>query len=72
MIRIAITAAAFDAITATLPLGSIGFERDPVDNRTNRRKPIVHLGVRLILAERREADGREILVADRRRWLAHC
>jgi hypothetical protein len=28
MIRIAITAAAFDAIAATLPLGSVGFERD--------------------------------------------
>jgi hypothetical protein len=28
LIRIAITAAAFDAITATLPLGSVGFERD--------------------------------------------
>lgn len=26
MIRIAITAAAFDAISATLPLGSVGFE----------------------------------------------
>jgi hypothetical protein len=31
MIRIAIATAAFDAITATLPLGSIGFERDPAD-----------------------------------------
>jgi hypothetical protein len=28
VIRIAITAAAFDAITGTLPLGSVGFERD--------------------------------------------
>jgi hypothetical protein len=27
MIRIAITAEAFDAIAATLPLGSVGFER---------------------------------------------
>jgi hypothetical protein len=32
MIRIAITAAAFDAITATLPLGSVGFERHPADD----------------------------------------
>ena len=63
MIQIAVTAAAFEAIAAMPQLG---------DNRTNRRKPIVHPGVRLILAERREADGREILVADRRRWLAHC
>ena len=63
MIRIAVTAAAFEAIAAMPQLG---------DNRTNRRKPIVHPGVRLIPAERREADGREILVADRRRWLAHC
>jgi hypothetical protein len=38
MIRIAITAAAFEAIAATPQLG---------DNRTNRRKPIVHPGVRL-------------------------
>ena len=29
MIRISITAAAFDAIAATLPLGSVGFERAP-------------------------------------------
>jgi hypothetical protein len=32
MIRIAITAEAFDAITATLPLGSVGFEREPADD----------------------------------------
>jgi hypothetical protein len=31
MIRIAITAAAFDAVATTLPLGAIGFERDPAD-----------------------------------------
>jgi len=29
MIRIAITAAAFDAVAATLPFGSVGFEREP-------------------------------------------
>ena len=29
MIRIAITPAAFDAIAATLPLGSVGYEREP-------------------------------------------
>ena len=45
MIRIAIAAAAFEAIAATLPLGYI---------------------------ERREAHGREIQVADRRRWRARC
>jgi hypothetical protein len=28
MIRLAITAAAFEAISATLPLGSVGFERE--------------------------------------------
>ena len=28
MIRISITSAAFDAIAGTLPLGSVGFERD--------------------------------------------
>jgi hypothetical protein len=32
MIRIAITAEAFDALAATLPLGSIGFERHPADD----------------------------------------
>jgi hypothetical protein len=32
MIRIAVTAEAFDAIAATLPLGSIGFERHPADD----------------------------------------
>ena len=32
MIRIAITQAAFDAIAATLPLGSVGYE-----NETNER-----------------------------------
>jgi hypothetical protein len=32
MIRIAITTAAFDAIAATLPLGSISFERHPADD----------------------------------------
>jgi hypothetical protein len=29
MIKIAITAAAFEAIKATLPLGSVGFEPEP-------------------------------------------
>jgi hypothetical protein len=29
MIRISITAAAFEAIAATLPFGSVGFEREP-------------------------------------------
>jgi hypothetical protein len=29
MIRIAITAAAFDAITATLPPGSVAYEAEP-------------------------------------------
>ena len=29
MIRIAVTAQAFDAIAAALPLGSVGFEREP-------------------------------------------
>jgi hypothetical protein len=32
MIRIAITAAAFDAIAAPLPLGSVSFERHPADD----------------------------------------
>jgi hypothetical protein len=32
MIKIAITQAAFDAITSTLPLGSVGYE-----NKTNER-----------------------------------
>jgi hypothetical protein len=31
MIRISITATAFEAIAATLPFGSIGVERDPDD-----------------------------------------
>ena len=29
MIRISITAAAFEAIAATLPFGSVGFEQEP-------------------------------------------
>ena len=36
MIRIAITPAAFDAIAATLPLGSVGYEREP-DEKGERR-----------------------------------
>jgi hypothetical protein len=32
MIRIAITAEAFDAIAATLPLGTVSFERKPLAN----------------------------------------
>ena len=32
MIRIAVTAAAFEAISGTLPLGSVGFEREPDAN----------------------------------------
>jgi hypothetical protein len=32
MVRISITSAAFDAISATLPLGSVGFEREPNAN----------------------------------------
>jgi hypothetical protein len=29
MIRITITTAAFEAIAATMPLGSVGYEREP-------------------------------------------
>jgi hypothetical protein len=32
MIRITVTAAAFEAIAATLPFGSAGFEREPDAN----------------------------------------
>jgi hypothetical protein len=32
MIRIAITAAAFEAVSALLPMGNIGFEREHDDN----------------------------------------
>jgi len=45
MIRVAITPAAFDAISATLPLGSVGFERDPAET-----------GKRLIWVERTVVD----------------
>ena len=36
MIRISISPAAFDAITATLPIGSVGFEAEP-DIKGERR-----------------------------------
>jgi hypothetical protein len=43
MIRIAIIAEAFEAIAATLPLGSVGFERDvdagPAPHLALRRRP---------------------------------
>jgi hypothetical protein len=45
MIRIAITQAAFDAVAATLPLGSLGFEREPND-----------MGERMIWLEQRVID----------------
>jgi hypothetical protein len=45
MVRIAISQAAFDAIAATLPLGSMGYE-----NETNEK------GERLIWLERRWLD----------------
>jgi hypothetical protein len=32
MIRISITAAAFEAIAATMPLGSVGYDREPDAN----------------------------------------
>ena len=32
MIRITITAAAFNAVSARLPLGTVSFEREPDDN----------------------------------------
>jgi hypothetical protein len=35
MIRIAISAAAFDALAATLPLGSVRYESIPPDRRTD-------------------------------------
>jgi hypothetical protein len=34
MIRISITSAAFDAIAATLPLGSVGYERQRTQRAT--------------------------------------
>jgi hypothetical protein len=37
MIRIAISAAAFDALAATLPLGSVGYKSIPPDRRTDAR-----------------------------------
>jgi hypothetical protein len=39
MIRTAITAAAFDAVAATLPIGSVGFERDPDDKGSSGSSP---------------------------------
>ena len=45
MIRISITAAAFDAITATMPLRSVGFEREPDDR-----------GERLVLRQARAEE----------------
>ena len=45
MVRISITAAAFDAISATLPLGSVGYEREPAES-----------GMRLIWLERTVVD----------------
>jgi hypothetical protein len=45
MVRIAITQAAFDAIAATLPVGSTGYE-----NKVNEK------GERLIWVERRMLD----------------
>jgi hypothetical protein len=39
MIRIAIASAAFDAIAATLPLGSVGFERERADSGMRLRCP---------------------------------
>ena len=36
MIRIAITHAAFEAVAATLPLGSVSFERDLTDKGKKR------------------------------------
>jgi hypothetical protein len=38
MIRIAITEAAFDAIAATLPLGSVGFDREFTVKGERRRR----------------------------------
>jgi hypothetical protein len=35
MIRIAITQAAFDAIAKTLPLGSVGYERECAPRKVN-------------------------------------
>ncbi|HEY3621671.1 MAG TPA: hypothetical protein VGL12_04600, partial [Roseiarcus sp.] len=39
-----ITAAAFDAIAATLPLGSVGFERDLTDRARSGRPCVLPLG----------------------------
>jgi hypothetical protein len=39
MIRIALTAEAFDAVSARLPFGSVGFEREPSASR--RRGAVV-------------------------------
>ena len=36
MIRVAITAPTFEAVVATLPLGSVGFERDLTDKGEKR------------------------------------
>ena len=35
MVRISVSPAAFGAIVSTMPLGSVGFERDP-DNKGDR------------------------------------
>jgi hypothetical protein len=58
MIRIAITAVAFEAIAGTLPLGSVGFEPVPgldpgVDGKGQRliwREAVVIVGRRKMLA----------------------
>jgi hypothetical protein len=55
MIRIAITQAAFHAIAATLPLGSVGYEA----KRTDRGEVLMWLDRRVmdrLMAERRDGE----------------
>ena len=59
MIRIAITAAAFEAIVTTLPFGTVSFERDPDANgdRLIWLAPHVLDKLRAIKAQKQVSDG---------------
>jgi hypothetical protein len=66
MIRIAITAA--DAIAATLPLGSVGFEREPADDGERLVWLETRCAEKLNDCALREADGRRLAPLERSPW----
>jgi hypothetical protein len=68
VIRIAFTAAAFDAVAKTLPLGSVGYERENADAAEHRAASALSFLKERAIAPRTHAEDDDPACPCRRGW----